>query len=150
MIWSSGARKPGRSPSTVGAHPALRVRAGAWLVMLFALAAAGVPRAQSGPPPTAVGGSYEGWIRGSSQGDASSTVVLTQDGAAFSGVMTAGPYTFEISNGAVDGETLSWSFSTSGIDGTVRAVYKAGTITGTWAAAGTESGSIELKRAAER
>jgi hypothetical protein len=117
--------------------PAVMLLAGA-----LALAATEMLRTQS---PITVGGSYEGWIRGSSQGDAPCAVTLEQDGATFTGTMTAGPYAFQIVSGRIEGDTLSWNFTTSGIDGTVRATFKAGTITGSWSAAGSESGSLELK-----
>ena len=105
--------------------------------------------AQSKPAgkPLAVAGRYEGWLRGSSRGDAAATVVLVQDGAALTGTMEAGGYTFTIYKGAIDGDTLSWGFTSGDIDGSVSGVYKAGAITGTWSAMGSESGPLDLKKA---
>ena len=104
--------------------------------------------AQSKPAskPAAVAGTYEGWIRGSSQGDAATTVTLTQNGATLAGTMDAGPYHFTI-DGSVDGDNLSWNFSSSDVTGSVTGTYKAGAINGSWSAMGSESGTLELKRA---
>jgi hypothetical protein len=128
----------------VGARVALAVLA-------FIVPGSAIGAAQSTPAgtPAAVAGTYEGWIRGSSQGDAAMTVTLAQDGATFTGTMTAGPYSFTISEGKVEGEALSWAFSSGDITGTVTATCKSGAIDGSWSAMGSESGSIELKKSPE-
>jgi hypothetical protein len=119
--------------------------------LALAILAVTTGQAQSTPvdKPLAVGGSYQGWLRGSSQGDAPITVTLAQSGATFTGTMNAGPYTFTISDGKVDGEMLSWNFASGDISGSVQATCKGDAISGSWSAMGTESGSLELKKSPE-
>jgi hypothetical protein len=90
--------------------------------------------AQSKPASksVAVAGTYEGWARGTSQGDMTTTVTLVQDGTSLTGTMAAGSFAFKISEGKVDGEKLSWSFSDGDMSGSVTATYKAGAINGSW------------------
>ncbi len=121
--------------------------AAAALVFTILGSTIGVAQSKPAAKPAAVAGNYEGWLRGSSQGDAAATVTLVQAGAALTGTMDAGGYSFTIYDGKVDGEKLSWAFSSGDITGTVSGTYKAGAITGSWSAMGSESGALELKRA---
>ena len=119
--------------------------------LAFAVLWSGIGLAQSKPAgkPVAVAGTYTGWIRGASEGDGPLTVKLAQDGATFTGTMDAGPYSFTISDGKVDGEKLTWVFSSTDITGTVSGTCQAGAIAGSWSAMGVESGTIELKKSAD-
>jgi hypothetical protein len=103
--------------------------------------------AQGGSPATrpAIAGKYNGWARGSEQGDIAMTVTLVQTGATFTGTMDAGQMSFSIYDGTIDGNKLSWSFSNGEINGGVTAEYKDGVITGEWSAS-SSGGAIELKK----
>jgi hypothetical protein len=120
-------------------------------VLALAVFAPAIAAAQSNPSgkPLAIAGRYEGWLRGSTQGDATTVVTLAQDGTALTGTMAAGPYSFTISDGHVDGDRLAWSFSDGTISGSVAATFQAGAITGSWTAMGVESGTLELSRLPE-
>lgn len=95
-----------------------------------------------------VAGKYEGFVRGSSEGDLPTSVSITQDGAKISGTMDAGSgrFVFTIS-GTVEGAKVSWDFSSSEVGGSATATYQDGAINGSWAAMG-QAGSLELKRTA--
>jgi hypothetical protein len=99
----------------------------------------------------AVAGKYEGWVRGSSQGDMTLTLTLAQDGDKLTGEMNAGAgqYVMSISDGKVEGSRLTWSFSNGQVSGGAEATFSDGTLTGSWSAAG-ESGSLEAKRTAAK
>jgi hypothetical protein len=118
--------------------------------LVGAALASAVAFAQSKPTakPTAVAGKYEGWARGSSQGDMALAVTLVQEADKLSGSMIAGSFSFSIYEGKIEGTKLTWSFSDGSITGTVEAAYKDGAVDGWWYAA-SESGSIQMKRAAK-
>jgi hypothetical protein len=116
------------------------------LVFTVLLSVTGFAQSRPASKPAAVAGTYEGWARGSSQGDLSTTVILEQQGSSLTGTMAAGPFSFALSEGKVDGENLSWSFSDGNVSGTVTASYTAGAIRGSWWAANGETGALELKR----
>jgi hypothetical protein len=118
-------------------------------VLMLAVPGSAAVSGQAKPKPAAVAGHYEGMLRGSSQGDAATTVTLVQDATTLTGTMDAGGYSFKI-DGLVEGSGLSWNFSSGDITGSVSGTFKAGTITGTWNAMGSESGTIELKKSAAR
>lgn len=95
-----------------------------------------------------VAGKYEGFVRGSSEGDLPTSVSITQDGTKISGTMDAGSgrFVFTIS-GTVEGTKVSWDFSGAEVAGSASGTYQDGSINGSWQAMG-QAGSLELKRAA--
>jgi len=127
----------------------VRPAAGA-LAFTVLLSMTGFAQSKPASKPAAVAGTYEGWARGSSQGDMPTTLTLEQQGSSLTGTMAAGSFSFAISEGKVDGENLSWSFSDGNVSGTVTASYTAGAIKGSWWAAGGETGALELKRSEKK
>lgn len=104
-------------------------------------------RAQS--KPAQVSGRYEGWARGTPDGDVATVVVLEQKDSGLSGTMTAGSYSLSVYEGKLAGEKITWSFSDGSVTGSVEGTFKAGVINGQWWAGGA-GGALELKRAAAR
>jgi hypothetical protein len=120
------------------------------LVFIALLTAMGLAQSKPAAKPVAVAGKYEGLARGTPDGDMSATVVLAQNGGLLTGTMTAGSYSFAISEGKVDGDQLSWSFSDGNVSGSVTATYTAGAINGSWWAGGGGTGALELKKSAAK
>lgn len=114
-----------------------------------AVLASAVGFAQPAAKPAAVAGNYEGWARGSSQGDMALAVTLVQEAGKLSGTMNAGTFSFAIYDGKVEGTKVSWTFSDGQITGSVAADYKDGAVNGSWWV-DAESGSIEMKRLAKQ
>ena len=119
------------------------------LAFTVLLSVTGFAQSKPASKPAAVAGTYEGWARGTPDGDIPTKVTLVQNGSSLTGTMAAGSYSFTIS-GKVDGMDLSWSFTDGNVNGSVTATYKVDAINGSWWADGGGTGGLELKRSEKK